>query len=174
MAYLTESKILNYKHNQSLIRLAESKSATKAAARVKVFLSHSHQDRALVEGARRFLEIHGSDIYVDWQDGEMPEQTSRETATRLKNKIKDLKKVVLLASENSKESKWVPWELGYGEGVNGLSSVAILAVLPDNVELLKGTEYVSAYPFIEEDQRGPIVRNPMNATTQLLTDWLKQ
>ncbi len=174
MAYFTTSKLLNYKNDPSVVRLAQKHSATRVAASMKVFLSHSHQDRDYVEAVRLLLESQGSGIYVDWQDGEMPAQTSWQTAASLKSKIKDLKKVVLLASENSKESKWVPWELGYGEGVNGLSSVAILAVLPDNVELWKGTEYVSAYPFIEEDQRGPIVRNPVDGTTQLLTDWLRK
>ncbi|MFC0684018.1 toll/interleukin-1 receptor domain-containing protein [Novosphingobium clariflavum] len=89
------------------------------------FLSHSSKDRELVAGATLILENHGAQVYIDEIDPEMPPTTSRKTADILKSRIRDTKRFVLLASSNSKDSRWVPWELGYADGHKGTGRIAV-------------------------------------------------
>jgi MTH538 TIR-like domain (DUF1863) len=48
---------------------------------------------------------------VDDQDGEFPISINR-IAPYLRVRIQESKQLIVLASENSKNSIWVPWELG--------------------------------------------------------------
>lgn len=89
------------------------------------FLSHSSKDDDLVVGAIRVLEGHGSRVYVDEIDPQMPPYTNEKTAALLKERIDQTERFVLLASQNSKESRWVPWELGIADGRKGISHIAL-------------------------------------------------
>lgn len=89
------------------------------------FLSHSSKDQDLVVGATLVLQNHGAQVYVDEIDPEMPPYTSDETADLLKSRIKQTKRFVLLTSKNSKDSRWVPWELGIADGYKGLPRIAL-------------------------------------------------
>jgi hypothetical protein len=55
----------------------------------------------------------------------MPPTTSHLTAAKLKERIQQSGRFVLLATENSGESKWVPWVLGAADGFKGVPSIAI-------------------------------------------------
>lgn len=64
-------------------------------------------------------------MYIDEIDPEMPPYTTDETAALLKQRINQTKRFVLLTSNNSKDSRWVPWELGIADGAKGLGKIAI-------------------------------------------------
>lgn len=101
--------------------LQEQRTTLRKAAETRAplnstFLSHSSKDEELVDGAIQILMNHGAVVYIDKIDPTMPPYTNAETAKKLKDRVKQSKKFVLLASENSKESKWVPWELGIADG----------------------------------------------------------
>lgn len=89
------------------------------------FLSHSSKDDELVAGAISVLENHGGRVYVDEIDPEMPPYTNATTAALLKTRIRDTSRFVLLASKNSKDSRWVPWELGIADGVKIPAQIAL-------------------------------------------------
>ncbi|MDK7587468.1 toll/interleukin-1 receptor domain-containing protein [Alcaligenes faecalis subsp. phenolicus] len=89
------------------------------------FLSHSSKDQELVVGAIRILENHGGQVYVDEVDPAMPPYTTDETAQLLKQRIYQTNRFVLLASKNSQDSRWVPWELGIADGTKGLGKIAL-------------------------------------------------
>lgn len=112
-----------------------------------VFLSHSHKDKELVSKVVAFIKSTGSEIYVDWLDEDMPRETTSETANKLKEKIKEHSKFLLLATSNSRESKWVPWELGFADEVKGMANIAIFPVA-DSATTFEGTEFVGIYPII--------------------------
>ena len=57
----------------------------------------------------------------------MPNQTSGETALRIKEIIKRCNKFVLLATDNAIESYWCNWELGIGDTYKYIKNIAILA-----------------------------------------------
>lgn len=101
------------------------KSAASRSLQGSTFLSHSSKDEDLVTGAIRVLENHGGRVYVDEIDPEMPPYTSEQTAALLKTRIRDTSRFVLLASKNSKDSRWVPWELGIADGVKSPSRIAL-------------------------------------------------
>lgn len=94
-------------------------------SRSSTFLSHSSKDKDVLPGAIQVLQNHGASVYIDEIDPEMPPYTSDETAALLKQRIAQTKRFVLLTTKNSKESRWVPWELGIADGAKGLSKIAI-------------------------------------------------
>jgi hypothetical protein len=55
----------------------------------------------------------------------MPPYTSATTAALLKSRICETSRFVLLASTNSKDSRWVPWELGIADGVKLPAHIAL-------------------------------------------------
>ncbi len=106
-------------------RVRLRKSAQERSPSGATFLSHSSKDDDLVVGAVRVLTNHGATVYIDKVDPAMPPYTNKQTAATLKTRIQQARKFVLLASANSKESKWVPWELGVADGYKGLSKIAL-------------------------------------------------
>jgi len=95
------------------------------------FLSHSSKDEDLVVGAIRVLENHGGTVYLDKKDPTLPPYTSEQTANTLKNRIAQARKFVLIATKNSNESKWVPWELGIADGKKGLDRIALFPAVDE-------------------------------------------
>jgi hypothetical protein len=121
-----------------------------ASADTTVFLSHSHLDKdTLVAGASKFLQDFGVKLYVDWEDESMPESTSHETASKIKSKIRENRKFLLLATPNALASRWVPWELGIADMTKGIKDIAILPVEDPNIPW-RGNEYIAIYPRIWE------------------------
>lgn len=117
---------LSLNEQASLRKRAEDRSPTSAT-----FLSHSSSDRELVVGAIRVLEGHGATVYIDKKDPTLSPYTSKETARTLRQRINQSKKFVLIASKNSKESKWVLWELGIADGDKGAARVAIFPAVEE-------------------------------------------
>ncbi|WP_426256907.1 toll/interleukin-1 receptor domain-containing protein [Sphingomonas sp. DC2300-3] len=113
------------------------------------FLSHSSKDDDLVAGAILILENHGTKVYVDEIDPEMPPYTNANTAALLKTRIRDTSRFVLLASKNSKESKWVPWELGIADGMKPRTSIALFPASDSNYDQSWASwEYLGLYDRI--------------------------
>jgi hypothetical protein len=148
---------------------------TKSAATVAtIFLSHSHKDADVVNQAVELLGSQGVSIYVDWKDSSMPEVTSPETAKRIKAKIRECKKFVLLATDNALASTWVPWELGIGDTSNGMDNVAILPVT-DPPHSWTGSEYVGIYlRIVKSDDGTPGVFEPGQTQGTSLATWLRK
>ena len=71
------------------------------------------------------LYNNGAKVYIDEVDPQMPPYTSAKTAALLKQRIGQTQRFVLLATENSKDSRWVPWELGIADGEKGLMNIAL-------------------------------------------------
>jgi hypothetical protein len=149
--YITEAQLRGYTPFSHASKLAETLERVRKAettVRPSVFLSHSHKDKDLVGHAVRFLKSQGVDVYVDWLDDGMPSSVSGETAVQLKAKIKEHAKFVLLATNNSADSKWIPWELGIADGEKTLQNIASFPVAQTD-RAFHGSEYIQIYPRIE-------------------------
>ncbi len=109
-----------------------------------IFLSHSHHDRRIAKGIIRHLASFGITVYVDWNDSDMPRETSRETADKIKGRIAELNLFMVLATENALNSKWVPWEIGVADKTKGEKQVLIIPVA-DSSGQFKGSEYLRLY-----------------------------
>jgi hypothetical protein len=136
-----------------------------------VYLAHSQEDKDHVDAARRLLEFFGARIFVDWQDGEMPQTTSFETARKVRDRIVECKRFVLLSSERSTCSHWGPWELGYAEGKKGFQSVAVLPFIQSGT-IWKGAPYAGLYATIEMGADGGAFVNKQG-TPMPLSGWLE-
>ena len=87
----------------------------------------------------------------------MPKTTSGYTAVRIKQKINDNHKFILLATEGAINSKWCNWELGYGDSHKFIDNIAIFPIRNENVTF-SGTEYLNIYPRIEYIVEGTVLR----------------
>lgn len=122
--------------------------------KITVFLSHKHKDLEEVEEAKgviEMLEDLGVKVYIDSMDNKMPNQTTGETAARIKEVIKYCDKFILLATAKAIESYWCNWELGIGDVHKFQRHIAILPVKEKGEYdyQYKGNEYLQIYPYID-------------------------
>ena len=104
----------------------KSAAASRTARQKDTFLSHSSKDAEFLPGVIKLLENHGASVYCDFNDERMPENPNPETAAIIKQQIKESKRLVVFITINSKDSKWVPWELGIGDSELFQNNVALL------------------------------------------------
>jgi hypothetical protein len=122
--------------------------------KVTVFLSHKHKDIEEVKEATGVIEMlqnFGVKVYIDSMDNKMPNQTTGETAARIKEVIKYCDKFILLATAKAIESYWCNWELGIGDVHKFQNHIAILPVKEKGEYdyQYKGNEYMQIYPHID-------------------------
>jgi hypothetical protein len=93
--YFNSDKIEKAMINESLSETRNFSFKNKVQYKPTIFLSHKHSDLEDLQGVMGMLEELGAKIYIDSMDNKMPEQTSGETAQRIKEVIKTCKKFVL-------------------------------------------------------------------------------
>lgn len=152
MEIISESQLKSYRRSQRTYSQTTIESLTNyknesSIAKTKVFLSHKHDEQEQLEGAISFLKTIGVDIYVDWMDDGMPKTTSGITATRIKQKIRENHKFILLATEGAINSKWCNWELGLGDAAKYIDHIAVMPIKKDYSNY-SGNEYLEIYPNI--------------------------
>ena len=159
--------------------LNESINARKRNAysyEITVFLSHKHSDRPILESVVALLNGLGVYVYVDWDDDGMPSTTSGYTAQRIKQKIRDCKKFILLATEDAIASKWCNWELGYGDAFRYRDNIAIMPIPEKRNSIFSGNEYLQIYPIIKTEYNYSLGSYfvEYNGEKIKLENWLKQ
>ena len=175
MSITTRSQLAAYVKNRGRIITEHRAGAQVYGARITtIFLSHSHVDQDLVVFAQLLFMKERAETYIDHKDPDMPQVTSPQTARQLKAKIRDNHKFVMLATQRSLSSAWVPWELGYADGAKSWHGLAVLLVQEYSGEW-EGSEYIGLYPQIQHlggedwrvvDAEGSIIRS------RTLGDWL--
>jgi hypothetical protein len=141
---------------------------------VTVFLSHKHDEKDILTKVIELLRNLGVKVYIDWMDDEMPSSTNGETAEKIKTRIAESRKFILLATDGAISSKWCNWELGYGDAKKYDKHIAIMPIA-ENDGSWKGNEYLQIYPAIKTDYeifKGDYFVEFKNDKTKL-TDWLK-
>jgi hypothetical protein len=123
----------------SIVRKAQRRSPQGST-----FLSHSSKDVDLLPGVIAILERHGAFVYVDKKDETRPPTTSRETATILRGRVRQCHKFLLLTTVNSKDSRWMPWELGLADGYK----------TPRNAAIFPGVDSAGDYAWAEREYLG--------------------
>jgi ribosomal protein L7/L12 len=148
---VTQERKVNFSKGLSAVEvLNESFNINKT---YDVFLSHSYIDKEKIASVKYYLELLGLSVYIDWiDDGQLVrDRVTKETAERIKSRMKKCKSLIYVFSNNSNSSKWMPWELGYFDGIKGR-----IAVLPitrfSNINTFRGTEYLGLYPYVTKDQ----------------------
>jgi hypothetical protein len=114
-----------------------------------VFLSHSSSDADVIGGVKELLEARGLSVYVDWADDSLDRNNvTPETAAVLRGRMRVSESLIFATSENSSQSKWMPWELGFFDGLKS-NRIAIFPVLSFRDQTFKGQEYLGLYPLIQ-------------------------
>lgn len=153
MSIITEAQLIDFRNISRSVKktlnesLSEYRSINQTNKTV-VFLSHKHDELEFLDGAISLLRSLNISIYVDWQDKEMPKTTSGETAEKIKKKIKECDKFILLATEAAISSKWCNWELGLGDAAKYIENIALFPIRKVN-QNYSGSEYLQIYPSIE-------------------------
>ena len=125
----------------------------EAAKRTQVgkdtFLSHSSKDAEFLPSVIQLLENHGASVYCDLGDDRLPTEPNPETAMILKDQIGRSTRLVVFVTTNSKDSKWVPWELGIGDAKLNQLNVALLpAAANEYDQVWAKQEYLGLYRHI--------------------------
>jgi hypothetical protein len=132
-------------------RTVIAKSLNEAISKSKqtAFLCHSHKDQSLAKGLQTLLAEDGWDVYIDWEDEEMPYSPTKKTANNIKQKIKQVDWFLFLATPNSTASRWCPWEIGYADAVKSNDNILIVPT-SDDAGRWYGNEYLQLYKKIDE------------------------
>jgi len=147
MRYFNESDGQMFKKSIILESYSFEKRASNQS--FDVFLSHSSKDKGILPSIINFLSQYGVNVYIDKSDKELPKETSAETGEILKNRIREAKKFIVLVSQNSKDSKWIPWELGIADVKRQIENMAILPTVQNNsAPVWPKQEYLGLYPRI--------------------------
>lgn len=129
-----------------------AKSIPSGLGRRTAFLSHSHKDEQLALSLQGFLAGQGVYLYIDWQDSSMPETPNAETADKIRTRIRQCNYFLYLATANSRDSRWCPWELGFADGVKKHDSIYVIPTSDGGANY--GTEYIDLYRRIDRDAGG--------------------
>lgn len=130
----------------------------KSRTNKNLFLSHSLSDVAPAKDAIAILQAHGASVYIDIEDGGLKvASSSSDIATRLRNAIDACKRLVVIVTENTHTSRWIPWEVGLADAFSGTSRVALLPLkqLSSASELWIKQEYFDLYARIERSVSYP-------------------
>lgn len=172
MAYLSPEYLQRY-DTTSLSNRAYFSESKSAALHATVFLSHSSADKGHVERVKLFFKEHSAIAFADSDDPTLPKPPTVDTAEKLKTHIKNKSRFVIMVSSNSRDSRWIPWELGIADGEKGVAPVAVLPITSDgNEEEWTKEEYYKLYPRIKHNGKEWIVHDPRDNKFWTLDNWL--
>jgi hypothetical protein len=97
------------------------------------------------------IERLGLSVYVDWIDDSKLDRSkvTIKTAALLRERMKACSSLVYANSANSSNSVWMPWELGYFDGIRP-RQVWVLPLVIDYDTEFKNQEYLGLYPPVEK------------------------
>lgn len=142
-----------------------------------VLLSHSLEDRQLLPAVISILEEHGARVYVDLNDQRLPATPSAETGAILRETIIRCPKFVIFVTTNSKDSRWIPWELGIADGDKTADHVALFpSAETSDDQSWTDREYLGIYRRIVlghlQGKPRWMVYSHHDSALYLLRDWL--
>ncbi|WP_394870644.1 hypothetical protein [Clostridium butyricum] len=141
-----------------------------------IFLSHSYQDAEIILGIKKYIEDMNYSVYVDWIEDKHLDRNrvDRETAQILKKRMIASKCLFYVTTENSINSKWMPWELGYFDGMK--NKVAILPVENNPIgDFYFGQEYLGLYDHVSKrNNELYIVTSDIFVDKQRFSEWIER
>ena len=124
--------------------------ASAALSAFTIFLSHSYLDKTLILGITDYLEKMGYVVYVDWREDTQlsRDNVTKETAALVRTRIMESDSLFFATTDSAKDSRWMPWELGYMDGKKGKSAILPISRNVTSGDIYKGQEYLGIYPYI--------------------------
>jgi hypothetical protein len=187
MALLTEGVVRARAQQQVKIKRKSVTASLNEAAgpedRFNVFLSHSSaEDEEFLLGVKALLEDDGLSVYVDrYSDPHLsPDRVTRATAILLRQRLRASASLVYAYSSHSTMSRWMPWELGFFDGMD--RPIAVLPVVPSGQSDFRKEEYLGLYPNMDAEvlnfgdgaKRTFVVPDPRSPrSTIVFREWLQ-
>lgn len=179
--YITRAALINIGSSNLSENILKVKRAQNRNISGATFLSHSSKDDSVMPAVVLILEEHGASVYLDKKDESLQTKPPRDIAKTLRERIVLARKFIVFASDNIKDSKWVPWELGLADGYKAPSNVALFPA-PEKANEAKWTEqeYLGIYDRIVWGRIGNatkdewIVWNQTQNSAVTLTNWLNR
>lgn len=141
-----------------------------------VFLTHSIRDAELILGVKVLLNHYKYTVYIDWSEDPDVDKSkvAKDVADKLRKRMQCAKTLIYITTENIENFKWMPWQLGYFDGLR--EKVAILPIKDTILTSYHSKEYLSIYPYIARDNalnddRLLLFKDSKNYTS--MESWLK-
>jgi hypothetical protein len=131
--------------------LREAVRASSAEDKFDIFLSHASEDSEIVLGVREILIGLGLTVYIDWIDDPQLDRgnVTAENADMLRRRMRASKSLIFLTTKNSATSRWMPWELGFFDGLK-TGFIGVLPIVGYSGGTFSGQEYLGLYPLVEK------------------------
>lgn len=138
----------------SSYQLIQENVSNKIGARLgtefDIFLCHSTSDFEEIEALKAYFLTKGKKAYVAEIDDPLLnyKKVDLSTARKLQERMKNSKELYYVLSKNSQTSTWMPWELGFFDGIKGSAKIQVLPIIDKSeTEILefKGHEYLELY-----------------------------
>lgn len=171
---ITKSFNSHSEQNEAKIILEHASKNFSEYKTYDIFLSHSFLDAREVLGLKTYLEEMNYSVYVDWIEDKQLDRSkvSKKTADLLRKRMNSCKSLFFATSDNAGKSVWMPWELGYFDGVKG--KVAILPILASsNSDRYEGQEYLGLYPYVTNSHSSLWIHRS-TYDYQSLNNWLAE
>ena len=173
MALLTETQVLGRARRRAgeLGRSAKdilTRETASPSQRFDVFLSHSSAEPdEILLGIKLLLEDQGMSVYVDkYNDSDLGRrEVTAATAAILRKRMRQSQSLLYVHSRHSTTSRWMPWELGFFDGLKG--KVAIVPVTRETQYAFRGEEYLGLYPYVKELIEQLWIHGERNETREL-------
>jgi hypothetical protein len=133
----------------------DSRSKALPSQRFDVFLSYSHMDQVVIAGVVEYLRQAGLEVYIDRIDDPSLDRTrvAPATANTVRTRMQQCRNLYYASTPNATHSRWMPWELGYFDGLRP-GGVFILPVVPTSANgFPAGQEYLGLYPIVEKSPK---------------------
>ena len=156
MTLLTETQVLGRARRRAVYLRKSAKDilteeTASALQHFDVFLSHSSAEpEEILLGIKLLLEDRGMSVYVDkYNDSDLGRrEVTAATAAILRRRMRQSESLLYVHSRHSRTSRWMPWELGFFDGLKG--KVAIVPVTRETQSAFRGEEYLGLYPYVTE------------------------
>lgn len=112
-----------------------------------VFISHQQNDKDTCRKIADYLMTADIDVYFDEDDRDLKYYRQNNNPNGvvecIKKGINNSTHLLIVVSPNTLESKWVPWEIGYGYDKTELSTLTLKGILDNQIpDYMKTTKIV--------------------------------
>lgn len=142
------------KNGLSIVEILTESHSTTIDTKFDIFLSHSSLDKKELAGLVTYFQSLGYSIYVDWiEDPHIDrEKVTRDTAQLMRKRMSNSRTLLFAFSKNSRKSVWMPWELGYFDGMSKNIAIMPIERVPFYNKRFKGQEYLDLYDCVEQGE----------------------
>lgn len=117
-----------------------------------VFISHQKKDKEVAKAIADYFLKAGINIYFDEYDTSIDINDPKSVVASIKLGIRRSSHMLCLLSHNAMESKWMPWEIGYGYDKTVLVGLTVKEIakstLPEYLQIIpvfRGTKSLNKF-----------------------------